>query len=435
MMKCIKYSFVSACILCICIYFSGCDKEENKILDSNGVAIKLPQLWKSSIATNNQIVNVVVATPTIYQESMVLIGADKDSKRSIQSLNAKDGIVNWEWSDLLSLISDPSYKDPIILYAEGIHIYNGRLFFNYSTSSYCIDIITGQTVWKYKTPDRSRFSINGGIDNTYFTAGSTYEPVGEEKIYYGSMESSNEEQLLLEPEFTRVDKPAGSTLGRITDITPFKNDGVTYLAFGIENPYTDFTTKEGMGSTELNLYNTTQSKYEYKKVVVNPNRETRWVGDLFYQAPNLYFQTSHYIHGVDAMSGTELWRTFIGSAPLTSSMILADNKLYSACEDRFLYCVDITTGRLLWKEQNTGTCSELSYLNGVVYYLGGGDGLLHAVDANTGKHLWKVSSPDLKVNSGAWFYGVCVAVPGKNGSKGVVVATTGLHAYGYEAIR
>jgi outer membrane protein assembly factor BamB len=97
--------------------------------------------------------------------------------------------------------------------------------------------------------------------------------------------------------------------------------------------------------------------------------------------------------------------------------------------------LDIHTGKLLWKEQNTGTCSELTYLNGVLYYLGGGDGLLHAVDAQTGKHLWKIPSPDLKINSGAWFYGVCTAVPGKNGSKGVVVATTGLNAYGYEAIR
>jgi hypothetical protein len=57
------------------------------------------------------------------------------------------------------------------------------------------------------------------------------------------------------------------------------------------------------------------------------------------------------------------------------------------------------------------------------------------VDAQTGKHLLKVGSPDLGINSEAWFYGVCTAVPGKDGKKGVVVATTGLHAYGFEAIK
>jgi outer membrane protein assembly factor BamB len=116
-------------------------------------------------------------------------------------------------------------------------------------------------------------------------------------------------------------------------------------------------------------------------------------------------------------------------------MTLQNNRLYAACEDRFLYCLDTNTGQVLWKEQNTGTCSPISYLNGVLYYLGGGDGKLHAVDANTGKHLWKLNSPDVTKNSGTFFYGVCAAVPGKNGQKGKVIGTTGLNAYCFEAIR
>jgi outer membrane protein assembly factor BamB len=435
MIRGIKY-FIATFALSIPFFFPSCNKEEDTIVYNNGVAIKLPHLWKTSITDNGDLSFTGIRTPIIYDEGRLLVGSTKNLNRAILSLNSSDGSVNWQWNDLLGLLSNPTYLDPINIKAGKFYINNDRLFFNYSTSSYCIDLLTGQTFWKYKTIDRARFGINSGIDNTYFTAGSTYEPIGEEKIYYGNMESSDEEQLLLEPEYTRVDKPAGTTLGRITHITPFKGkDSNAFIAFGIENPYTDFTSKEGMGSTELNLYNLTQTKYEYKKIIINPDRETRFIGDLVYQAPNLYYQSSNYIHGVEAMTGQERWRALIGSAPLTSSMLLADNKLFSACEDRFLYCIDIRNGSILWKEQNTGTCSELSYLNGVVYYLGGGDGLLHAVDAETGKHVWKVKSPDLGVNSGAWFYGVCVAVPGKNGEKGVVVATTGLNAYGYEAIR
>jgi outer membrane protein assembly factor BamB len=429
----LKYCLVATILVLLFNLFS-CDKEDDIIMDKNGVAIKLPHLWKTSITDNADLSHAVVATPIIYDEDKLLIGSNKDSKRAIQSLNSKDGTMNWQWNDLLSLLSDPTYKDPITLYVESYHQNKSKLFFTYTGSSYCLNLAAGQTLWKYKQ-SLHRFDRNAGINNIYFTSGSTYEPIGEEKIYFGNMESSEKEQILLEPEYTRVDNPVGFNLGRITDMTPFKNDTDTYLAFGTENPYTDFTTKEGMGATELNLYNVTQNKYEYKKLVVNPSRETQVVVDLLYQSPNLYFQSSNYIHCVEAMTGVERWRAYIGSASLLSSMILVDNKLFSACEDRFLYCIDANTGRQLWREQNTGTCSELSYLNGVLYYLGGGDGLLHAVDAETGKHLWKVSSPDLKVNSGAWFYGVCVAVPGKNGGKGVVVATTGLNAYGYEAIR
>jgi len=434
MIKSVKYLMVMALVFSLLFHFSSC-KEEEILFDINGVAIKLPYLWKTSISNNTNLSKSVIRTPIIYGENNLLVGANNNDQRAILSLNAKEGSVNWQWNDLLSLLSDPTYLDPITLYVENYFKNGDRLFFNYSSSSYCLNLATGQTLWKYKTLNRSRFSINGGIDNTYFTSGSTYEPIGDDKIYYGSIMSSDEEQLLLAPEFTQVDNPVGTTLGRVTYITPFKNGGDTYLAFGVENAYTDFTTKEGMGATELNLYNITQSKYEYKKVVVNPNRNTRVVAWMTYQAPNLYFQSANYIHGYDAMTGVERWKTYLGTAPLTSNLLLADNKLFSACEDRFLYCIDTSTGNLLWKEQNTGTCSELSYLNGVLYYSGGGDGLLHAVDAETGKHLWKISSPDLKENSGAWFYGLCVAVPGKNGSKGVVVATTGLNAYGYEAIR
>ena len=55
-------------------------------------------------------------------------------------------------------------------------------------------------------------------------------------------------------------------------------------------------------------------------------------------------------------------------------------------------------------------------------------------DVNS-QHPWRVKSPDLATSSGARFCGVCVAVPGKDGNKGRIVATTGLNAYGYEAIR
>ncbi|MGC3947445.1 MAG: PQQ-binding-like beta-propeller repeat protein [Chryseolinea sp.] len=101
----------------------------------------------------------------------------------------------------------------------------------------------------------------------------------------------------------------------------------------------------------------------------------------------MYFISANYLHGYDAMTGKELWHTYIGSAPLVSRLLFADGKLIAACEDGVLYCVDSQTGTVLWREPNTRTCTEPNYLNGVIYYIGGGDGLLHAVDVETGKHL------------------------------------------------
>lgn len=426
-----KVRFIA--ILLPLLWLSCCDKDDDIVVDNNGVVIRRPHLWATDISDNYRIPYVAVSTPIIYDKYNILVGSGEDGHNSILSIDARDGRVNWEWSDLQGLLYNPSYKDPIDIPRKAYHLNNNKFFFNYSTSSYCINLETGQTLWKNKI-ERSRESNNAGIDDIYFSAGCQYDPLDEYKIYWGNINSADDEQLLLRPDYTEVPNPPFNAQGRLNSMRPFKHGNDTYLAFGMENPYTDFTPT-GSGLTELNLYNITQSKYEYKKVVINPIRETRVIGDLFYQAGKLYFQSSNYIHGYDAMTGQELWRVFIGSSPLTSRMILADNKLFSACEDRVLYCVDALTGRMLWREQNTGTCSELTYLNGVVYYLGGGDGLLHAVDAETGKHLWKISSPDLKKSRDAWFFGVCIAVLGESADKDVVVATTGLSAYAYRAIR
>ena len=410
---------------------SRCDNEDEVGIE-DGIVVRLPPKWMTPISDDGELSDVVIATPIIYDGNF-LTGSRKNSGRAILSINSDDGRVNWQWNDLLELLTVPGYKDPLTLYKKSYHQYNGLLFFTYTGSSYCLDLSKGQTVWKNKYV-RHRFDRNEGFGDTYFTSGCNYEPIDEEKIYTGSISSPNAEELLVIPEYTMVADPPVNARGSITQLTAFDANGMMYLAFGIENPYKDFTNS-GWGLTELNLYNLTRQRYEYKKVVIDPRFETRFIGDLLYDDSRLYFQSAKYIHSYDAISGKQLWRTLVEAPPLLSSMLLVDKKLYSAGEDRFLYCLDAQSGRLLWKEQNTGTCSELSYLNGVLYYLGGGDGLLHAVDANTGKHLWKIASPDLSKNSGAWFYGGCTAIPGRNGDKGVVVATTGLHAIAYEAIR
>lgn len=168
---------------------------------------------------------------------------------------------------------------------------------------------------------------------------------------------------------------------------------------------------------------------------MNPSLETGNITFSLLYDTKLYYASGLGLPCFDVMTGEPIWSVPFREGFGFSGFIIADNKLIANCEDTYTYCLDPLTGRQLWKEKSSGTSTPISYLNGVVYFLGGGDGKLHAIDATTGKHLWRVKSPDEVVNSGAWFYGVCVAVAGKDGSKGRVVATTGLNAYGYEAIR
>ncbi len=418
-------------ILLILVDCSSCNNDEN-IYDNNGAVISRPYVWKTSITDDDKTTGGAIAIQLVYKEQNVVVSARKNGHRSLLSLNTATGNVNWQWDDLLSLITDPGVKDYIYIEGNTSYLKENLLFFTYSTSSYCIDLSTGQTYWKYKIR-RSRPSINSGLNDSYFSTGSNYDIEEDAKIYTGNILSPVEEQLLLTPDYTSVAKAV--LAGRMMDISSINKDGIDYLIFAIENPTREFTPA-GWGLTELNLYNLTEKKYVYKKVAINPIKDTRAAGDITYQAPNLYFQSSKYILSYNAMTGVENWRTYLGSAPLLSNMLLAENKLFSACEDdNYLFCLDATTGSILWKIHNTGTCSPISYLNGVLYFLGGGDGLLHAVEAATGKVLWKIKSLDVNTNSAAYFYGSVNAMPGKNGGRGVVVATSGLNAYAYEAAR
>ena len=120
---------------------------------------------------------------------------------------------------------------------------------------------------------------------------------------------------------------------------------------------------------------------------------------------------------------------------LFRSLLVANGKVYANNDSGQLACFDINSGRKLWDIRSSGSSTELSYLNGVVYFVGGGDGKLHAVDAETGDYLWKIVSPDLSKNKSAVFSGLCAVIAGKGSEKGKVVVLNGLNAYCYEAIR
>ncbi len=418
------------------VFTFACKKTEETIYDSTGVATKLSHLWNTSITDDGGLTPVVLGLGITDINGNVLVGGgNKRGDRKILKLNSEDGNVLWSWNDIQSLKLDPNIKDAIYIDREAYFISNSNMYFNYGSSSYCLNLHNGSTVWKYKT-DLNNFSINAGIDNYYFSSNFDYFNNNDEKLYVGSIQPYKKEEMLLTPSYTSAGFPdAFWKLGRITQIATFKKDGDIFVTFSVSNPIANDEPNNAIAITELNLYNFSQKKWVYQKVAINSNKETSGCGFLTFKEGKIYFASSKAIHCNDAMTGKEIWRSNIGTFSFFSSMAIENGRFYAACEDRFLYCLDINTGQVLWKEQNTGTCSPISYLNGVLYYLGGGDGKLHAVDADTGKHLWKLNSPDITKNSGAFFYGLCAAVPGKNGQKGRVIGTTGLNAYCFEAIR
>jgi outer membrane protein assembly factor BamB len=407
----------------------ACQKEQDVVVDADGVATALPRLWKTSISDDGQLAEVIVKAPIIYDGKSGLIGGRKQNRRTLISLKGLDGTKIWEWNDLLS---SQGVSDPFYIYSNGYHLSNYTLFFQSGTNNYCVDIQKGETIWKAQV-GLSRFPFCYGIYNLFFYAGIKYNgPYEDGGLYYGNTAIAGSNQLLIKPAYKQPAKQTQYRAGYMSGFAPLlSSTGDTLIAITYLDPV------EGPGqfpNSVAALYNFSQRKWVYDRKDVNQSGNN---GAINY--PLLYRNRVYYAGGgiycYDALTGEPIWSSYTSQG--YSSFLIADGKVFANCLDRYTYCLDAETGQQLWKEQSTGgACSAITYLNGVIYFLGGGDGKLHAIDAQTGKHLWRLKSPDEAINSGAFFYGTCVAVPGKDGiSKGRVIATTGLNAYGYEAAK
>ena len=65
--------------LCFILSFCSCNKDDETLYDNNGVAIKLPHLWMTSISDNqSKRSEVVILTPIIYNGVDILVGSNKE---------------------------------------------------------------------------------------------------------------------------------------------------------------------------------------------------------------------------------------------------------------------------------------------------------------------------------------------------------------------
>jgi len=91
------------------------------------------------------------------------------------------------------------------------------------------------------------------------------------------------------------------------------------------------------------------------------------------------------------------------------------------------------TGDIIWEDIGNGNAAHsLHFLNDVLYFGSRGDGKVYAYDTETGELLWQLNSPDSEPFRGT---GGFRAIPGKNGEKGKIIASTFATVYCYEAER
>lgn len=374
-----------------------------------------------------------VQSNLIHDGSVILGTINGGDKLSLTSVDIESGDVAWDWADLFSVDSEQ------ILFNEH-YVSSGSVYFIGGSRHYCIDLVNGNTVWKnlssgsFSSNDiagiaGSAYSLGGGID--------TFQNYQAGFIHKVSMASGDRELFLVPPyEIDSTLSPAGSRIGRATSIETFVDNGQEYLSY----VWQEFAPSQQFARefhSFLALYNITTDEYVYQRaplidpqingVALHPHQ----IADGF-----AYVAIAESIVCVDVMTGERQWvKKFTGEI-WTGGLVVVDDVLVVACENKILYGLQASNGSQVWTTESGQLCSPLRerVINDVVYFSCSSDGLFRAVDVRTGRSIWKIDSVPYEEGSNGFRKIVYCEQP-KNGKKGRVITQTTKTAYCFEAAR
>jgi|GEM_PF-523065 len=419
----------------------SCKEKPGDEFYPDGVLLSKEPAWKTQVSVNSFLAQGIDIPPTLYNDGAVMacatgfepVAGSGLSRPGLLMLDVLTGKVRWKWDDYM--------YDRESLFLTGRYTFNDRMVFHNGPRTYCINLSTGKTEWKKWKADSVNTLNPGliaGIGHRYFFSAIAIKRGDEDyplnKLYEGNILNAVREVEVVNPQLPKeyfgvTPIPAGATF-----FCPTVLDGDTVIAVAYQVPAAD--AQYNVIKSAFGLYNLNKKEWIYKdRMLLEPQRGgvVDWCPVIY--GEKIYWNANRDIVCNDLYTGREIWRKAFRQDFLFTPLIIAENKVIANNEDTWLYALDINTGAELWKTSSAGTSSHLVYLDGYVYYIGGGDGFLHAVDISNGKTVWRLRSPDLKADSRAHFSGGISGVPAKNGKKGRILAGTGRHVYSYEAIR
>jgi outer membrane protein assembly factor BamB len=431
-------------LVAFCGLLSCGSQKEPIAKDPEGVITRMPFKWKSALS--DQVLGgglfhgYVIGGEGTRGPALLCVGIRKhaDPKLHHESyLILKDtetGKNIWVWDDLFGKVLGRTLH-------RSIAVHNDLLLLHDYGADYCIDIQTGQTVWK-KVREFSAAQEVSCLDNLfYFTAlsrDSKDSALIKDSFYEGDFRTG-EIRELAGPHYSRQYTHmvgAQRTVGTMGSVYALKRDKKNLLIVpfdecGPETPVTRLRALYG-------LYSLSKNKWIYDRVPTSPADHGGGSGLMPVVVNDKVFLTSlTTVSAFELSTGKLLWAKRV-TPVLTGflDMIVVGNKVILNSGNATLYCLDVQTGNILWTQKSSAMSSDLYHQNGVVYYMI--TKTLNAVDIENGKLLLDMAAPDSregKTDKDSWFWGFVTGVEGKDGQKGRIFATTNLNAYCFEALR
>ena len=399
------------------IGFIGCKKDQI-LKDESGAIIKRPYVWKSPLTERQFIWSGPIQLP-IYQEKY-FTATHFEANAKLSALDIFTGETVWEWNDYLGKDIDtmflslrwPYYIENVLIYQSG-------------PRSYCIEMASGQTIWK-KTESQSFQTYLTGTGEEFLSRGTDGPDTMGYEIEYDYLGNINtgEKYPLDPPNFVLIpDNPAQIAI-RSTGGNLFESNDKRYFL----STYAKFA-EQWSALPFMALYNRTDGKWEYAEKQLLHQHWTHVVSNFPIISDNIVVTSiGNHICANELWTGDSIWVRDCGGNFNFGGFLVHEGRIYAMAEAKALYCLDLHTGAVIWIQDydGLGTTSRMSLLNGVLYFT---SGTLMAVDMANGRIIWNLESPDEES-----FKEVAIW-PGQGGQKPLVLTATYQNAYCYEAVR
>jgi outer membrane protein assembly factor BamB len=432
-------------LVLFCGLLSCNPQREPTAKDPDGIITRLPYIWKSALS--DQVLGgglfhgYVIGGKGPGSGGLLCVGLRKSTDPSIPResylilKDIKTGENIWVWDDLFG-------KTLVNILHRSVAVHNDLLLLHDWGADYCINIQTGQTVWKKVRTFSAALEIST-LDNLfYFTAlarNSKDSALIKDSFYEGDF-MTGEIRELTGPHYSRefsyevVGRLAIGTMRSIYALRRNEED-LLVVPFLESGPKAEVNRNRAL----FGLYSLSNKQWIYDRIPISPADYGGGPGLMPVVVNEKVFLTSlTTASALELSTGKLLWATRV--TPLNtgfSDMIVVGNKVILNSDNATLYCLDAQTGHILWTQKSSYISSDLYHQNGVVYYMI--TQTLNAVDIETGKLLLNMAAPDSREGKtkgeASWFYGFVTGVEGKDGQKGRIFATTNLNAYCFEALK
>lgn len=404
----------------------ACNKEEisRETRNTEGVVVEMDYIWKTSL-TDKALVSGGRINAPIFNGHFITI-SQFGALPAISAVDIFTGEIVWEWRDFIGNDSDLDFFT-----IKWPYVYENRMIFKNGPRTYCIDLNTGETLWN--DLGSAEYNLSGyitGYKDKYFFEGQSSNDTLDYKhwsSYIGSVYGPNFEEMPYAP-YDFIPHDWERIANWYTGGKMFEKDGKEYFVCTYQRISDHYTIH-----SSLNLYNVTDDKWEYwQKMLVPPKLGNQATGFPQVEDDIVITANGFNICANDVMTGDSIWE-YNGTNNFTfGGFEIIDGCVYAMEEVNGLHCFDLHTGEKRWTMWHyaLGTTSQMAHLNGVIYFVNGGNGNLMAVDMETGELLWDIESPDRES-----FRREVAVYEGGPGEKNMVVTSTYQSAVAYEAVR